>query len=171
MSDQGRFTIWKGEPTLDSWYNAAVGSNASPRTIEETTGEEVLFLNIAKSNQVKYPSDGANDWFYGSAIGDGTIVESALSVCETCNTSANMPQTPTFMLRKLVALRQRRTFLASCLLLSLLVDPPWTSHCRQSQFLQSLSLQTGLPRLILSTSLRMQVQRTRSNAASIVQTT
>ena len=106
MSDQGRFSIWKGEPALDSWYNAAVGRDASLHTVEETAGEESLFFDIAKSNQVKYPSDGANDWFYGSAIGDPKIVESTLPVCETCNTSANIPQTPNFMLKKLVALRQ-----------------------------------------------------------------
>ena len=107
MTDQGRLSIWKGDPALDSWYNAAINRNASFHNVDKSDMEEMLFSDIAKSNQVKYPSGSANDWFYRSTTGDAPIVESVFTCGETCVASANLPQLQNFMLSKQMGLRLR----------------------------------------------------------------
>src|SRR5256885_11763502 len=81
MSDQSRLSIRKGDPALDSWYNAAVNHNTSIRKMEIGNMEEMLFFDLANSNQVKYPSGAANDWFYSSPVGDPPVVESVSTLC------------------------------------------------------------------------------------------
>ena len=81
MSDPGRFSIWKGEPAMDSWYSAAINANLDRRRGRgDADMEEVLFLDIAKSNQVKYPSGDANDWFYGASADFNPTIESEYSL-------------------------------------------------------------------------------------------
>jgi len=50
---------------MDSWYNTASGCNQVPKYLEDSkvadTGETLYPHSNA---QVKYPSDGLNDWFY-----------------------------------------------------------------------------------------------------------
>jgi hypothetical protein len=92
MSEQGRLSLWSGNPALDSWYNAAISRNASPRNMDETGMEEVLFFDIAKSNQVKYPSDGANDWFYSATMGDDASIESELESTQMPNCFFDLAQ-------------------------------------------------------------------------------
>jgi hypothetical protein len=87
MSDQGRLSIWKGDPAMDSWYNAAVHRNATIRSNSKGDMEEMLFFDIAKSNQVKYPSGAANDWFYGATTGGNDTIESKLNFTQMCLTA------------------------------------------------------------------------------------
>lgn len=75
MSEHGRLSIWKSEPTLDSWYNAAVNRNASVHDLGKSDMEEMLFFDISRSNQVRYPSSSANDWFFGGTTGDNANIE------------------------------------------------------------------------------------------------
>jgi hypothetical protein len=84
MSDQDRLSIWKGEPALDSWYEAAVHRNVSLRNSGQGGMEEMLFFDIATSNQVKYPSSAANDWFYGATTGANAIISSKLHFAQIC---------------------------------------------------------------------------------------
>jgi hypothetical protein len=66
MSRRGRFSIWKDDPTLDSWYNTAVDRNFIPRNSNGNPVEEMLFFGIAKPNQVNYPS---GEWLYDAGMG------------------------------------------------------------------------------------------------------
>jgi hypothetical protein len=75
MSEYGMFSIWKSEPALDSWYNAAVGRDASLHGIGQSDMDEILFFDISKSNQVTYSSSTVNSWFYGAANRDNTSIE------------------------------------------------------------------------------------------------
>jgi hypothetical protein len=61
---------------LDSWYKATVNRNFSLRKDDGNPMEEMLFFDIAKSNQVNFPSGTANEWFYDATTGDNTIKES-----------------------------------------------------------------------------------------------
>jgi hypothetical protein len=81
MSDRGRFSIWRDDPGLDSWYDAAVNHGFGFRTNDGNPMEEMIFFDIAESNQVNYPSDASNEWFYGAAIDDNTIMESKFHFC------------------------------------------------------------------------------------------
>jgi hypothetical protein len=85
MPDQGRLSIWKGEAALDSWYNAAVNRKASLRNTAKSDMDEMLFFDIAKSNQVKHPSGAANDWFYGATMGNNAAVGSRFYFTQTCS--------------------------------------------------------------------------------------
>ena len=76
MSSRGRFSIWKDDPALDSWYNAAVNRNFIPRNSDDNPVEEILFFGIPKSNQVSYPSGASHEWFYDASMGHSTIMES-----------------------------------------------------------------------------------------------
>ena len=81
MSDRGSFSIWKDDPALDSWYNAAVNRNFSLRNDDGGPVEE-MFFDMPKSNQVNYPSGTANEWFYDATMGDNTIKESKVHFCK-----------------------------------------------------------------------------------------
>lgn len=77
MSDIERFSIWKDEPSMDSWYSAAVTRDTENRKgIDTSDMQEVLFFDIGKSNQVKHPSDDVNDWFYGATERFETTISS-----------------------------------------------------------------------------------------------
>ena len=82
MSDRGGFSIWKDDPALDSWYNAAVNRKFSLRNDDGNPMEEMSFFDSAKSDQVNYPSGAANEWFYGAAMGDNAIKESKFHLCK-----------------------------------------------------------------------------------------
>jgi hypothetical protein len=82
MSDRGSFSIWKDDPALDSWYNAAVNRNFSLRNDDGNPMEEMSFFDIAKPNQVNHPSGAANEWFYDATLGDNTIKESKFNFCK-----------------------------------------------------------------------------------------
>jgi hypothetical protein len=83
MSDRGRLSIWKDDPALDSWYNAAVNRKFSFSSNDGNPMEEMLFFDIAKSNQVNYPSGASNGWFYDATMGDNTIMESKFHFCKS----------------------------------------------------------------------------------------
>jgi hypothetical protein len=76
MSSRGRFSVSKDDPTLDSWYNAAVNRNFIPRNSNGNPVEEMLFFGIPKSNQINYPSGASDEWFCDASMGHNTVMES-----------------------------------------------------------------------------------------------
>jgi hypothetical protein len=82
MSDQGRFPIWKDDPALDNWYNVAVNRSFGLRNNDGNSVEEILFFDIAESNQVDYHSGASNEWFYDVAMDDNTIMKSKFHFCK-----------------------------------------------------------------------------------------
>lgn len=84
MSDRGRLSIWKDDQALDNWYDAAVHRNAGLRNSGKGGMEEMLFFDIATSNQVKYQSRAANDWFYGVGTGANAVVSSRVPLVPIC---------------------------------------------------------------------------------------
>jgi hypothetical protein len=82
MSDRGRFSIWKDDPALHSWHNAAVNRDFILRNNDGDPVEEMLFFDIAKSNQVNYPSGASNEWLYDATVGHNTIMGSKFHFCK-----------------------------------------------------------------------------------------
>ena len=76
MSEYEMFSIWKSEPALGSWYNAAVGRDTSLHSIGRSDMDEILFFDISKSNQVTYSSSSTvNRLFYGATGRDNGNIE------------------------------------------------------------------------------------------------
>jgi hypothetical protein len=76
MSNRGRFSVWKDDPVLDSWYNATVNRNFIPRNSNGDPAEEMLIFGIPKSNQINYPSGASDEWFCDASMGHNTVMES-----------------------------------------------------------------------------------------------
>ena len=65
MADHGRYSIWTGDLAMDSWYKAAAERKYDSDDHSTDSGlNETLFFDIGKSNRVKCPSNGRDDWFY-----------------------------------------------------------------------------------------------------------
>ena len=76
MSDHGRNSIWQADPAVDSWYNATIADDFKYGDADKTADmEEKLYLDISKANQVKYPGNAVNDWFYETMLANGAILE------------------------------------------------------------------------------------------------
>ena len=75
MSEYEMFSMWKSEPALGSWYNAAVRRDTSLQGIGQSDMDEMLFFDISKSNQVTYSSSTVNRLFYGATNRDNGGIE------------------------------------------------------------------------------------------------
>lgn len=68
MADKvARYSVWKSDPAMDSWYHAATG-NGSVTGLSDAGGDmkEAMLFDITKNARVNSPSLVANDWFYKS---------------------------------------------------------------------------------------------------------
>jgi hypothetical protein len=124
MNGESRYSIWRGDNSIDKWYHAATNSISNQSgTYNVNDMGEMLYFDSSKSREAKYPTEPVNDWFYEATHHGNDDVKHK-------GESSSPRAIPT----KKSNFRQSSSVTSSSAAL-------WTNHCQTSQSLPSTLLQ------------------------------
>ena len=65
MAGESRYSIWRGDHSIDKWYYAATNSIGNQEGLYNINDMgEMLYFDIGKSREAQCPTAPINDWFY-----------------------------------------------------------------------------------------------------------